>query len=341
MTAHGIRTGRAALCLAAAIGLASGLEAYGGAPPPQAQDGAEDGQGAVDILAFTHGDGARMTVPVSISGQGPYAFLVDTGAERTVISRELAKRLALSPGADVTVHSMTETGLVATALIPELMVSKNKVKDLEAPALSAVDLGAAGMLGVDSLQSQRVTFDFARKTMSIRASRGWAIDRDPNTIVVTARSHYGRLLITQASVDGERIVVVLDTGSQITIGNEALRRKLAARKKLGRMQPVELISVTGGTTQVDYTAVKRISIGGVDIRDMPIGFANVQPFHQLRLEDRPALLLGMDALKLFDRVSVDFARKEVRFLAPDLSAGAVAIRMAATKSGADAPLLTS
>jgi predicted aspartyl protease len=233
---------------------------------------------------------------------------------------------------------MTETGLVATALIPELMVSKNKVKDLQAPALSAVDLGAAGMLGVDSLQSQRVTFDFARKTMSIRASRGWAVDRDPNTIVVTARSHYGRLLITQASVDGERIVVVLDTGSQITIGNEALRRKLAARKKLGRMHPVELISVTGGTTQVDYTAVKRISIGGVEIRDMPIGFANVQPFRQLRLEDRPALLLGMDALKLFDRVSVDFARKEVRFLAPDLSAGAVAIRMAAAKSGEVAPL---
>jgi len=334
MTAHGVRIGSAALGLAAAIGLASGLEAQAGAPPPQAS---QDADGAVDILAFTHGDGARMTVPVSISGQGPYAFLVDTGAERTVISRELAKRLALSPGADVTVHSMTESGLVATALIPELMVSKNKVKDLQAPALSAVDLGAAGMLGVDSLQAQRVTFDFARKTMSIRTSHGWAADQDPNTIVVTARSHYGRLLITQASVDGQRIVVVLDTGSQITIGNEALRRKLAARKKLGKTQPVQLISVTGGTTGVDYTAVKRITIGGVEIRDMPIGFANVQPFRQLHLEDRPALLLGMDALKLFDRVSVDFARKEVRFLAPDLSAGAVATRMAAAKSGAVAP----
>jgi hypothetical protein len=44
--------------------------------------------------------------------------------------------------------------------------------------------------GCGSLQAQRVTFDFARKTMSIRPSRGWALDRDPNTIAVTARSHH-------------------------------------------------------------------------------------------------------------------------------------------------------
>ncbi|MDB5699266.1 MAG: hypothetical protein JWN69_2070 [Alphaproteobacteria bacterium] len=333
MTLHGVSIGRAAAGLALGLGLASWLGAQPSARPASAGQ-AED---TADVLAFTHGDGARMTVPVSISGQGPYAFLVDTGAERTVISRELASRLALIPGDQVTVHSMTETGLVSTARIPELKVSKNSMKDLQAPAFAAADLGAAGMLGVDSLQSQRVVFDFARKTMSIRASRRWDNDRDPNTIVVSARSLYGRLLITQASVDGEKIVVVLDTGSQITIGNGALRRKLAARNKLRATQPVELISVTGGMTLVDYTAVKRMAIGGVDIRNMPIGFADVQPFRQLHLEDRPALLLGMDALKLFDRVSVDFARKEVRFLSPDLSAGAVAIRMAGRMTGAVAP----
>jgi hypothetical protein len=35
--------------------------------------------------------------------------------------------------------------------------------------------------------------------------------------------------------------------------------------------------------------------------------------------DRPALLLGMDALMLFDRVSVDFAKREVRMLRPGRS----------------------
>ena len=38
----------------------------------------------------------RMTVPVLLSGKGPYRFLVDTGADRTAISREVAAKLNLS-----------------------------------------------------------------------------------------------------------------------------------------------------------------------------------------------------------------------------------------------------
>ena len=40
----------------------------------------------------------RMTVDVSVSDKGPYRFLVDTGAERTVISRQLAQLLQLEAG---------------------------------------------------------------------------------------------------------------------------------------------------------------------------------------------------------------------------------------------------
>ena len=48
---------------------------------------------APEQLAFEDA-GVRMTVPVTIAGAGagggPYPFIVDTGAQRTVISRELA-----------------------------------------------------------------------------------------------------------------------------------------------------------------------------------------------------------------------------------------------------------
>src|SRR5689334_17091186 len=39
----------------------------------------------------------RMTIGVSIGGRGPFQFIVDTGAERTVISSELARSLDLQP----------------------------------------------------------------------------------------------------------------------------------------------------------------------------------------------------------------------------------------------------
>ncbi|MFD2499649.1 hypothetical protein ACFSTI_13520 [Rhizorhabdus histidinilytica] len=49
---------------------------------------------------------------------------------------------------------------------------------------------------------------------------------------------------------------------------------------------------------------------------MPIAFADAQIFHRLGLDNRPSVLLGMDALRLFDRVSIDFANRNVRFLMP-------------------------
>ena len=41
---------------------------------------------------------SRMTAPVRIEGQGPFPFVVDTGANRTVIAAELAMKLGLPEG---------------------------------------------------------------------------------------------------------------------------------------------------------------------------------------------------------------------------------------------------
>ena len=50
-------------------------------------------------------------------------------------------------------------------------------------------------------------------------------------------------------------------------------------------------------------------------------------FNQLGLSNRPAILLGMDVLRMFDRVSIDFANRRVR-LAPPTRQAAPPTRMA-------------
>src|SRR3546814_13688566 len=52
--------------------------------------------------------------------------------------------------------------------------------------------------------------------------------------------------------------------------------------------------------------------------DLPVSFADSQAFRALGLVERPALLLGMASLSLFDRVAIDFPNKRVVF---DLPAG--------------------
>jgi predicted aspartyl protease len=140
-------------------------------------------------IAINTDNADRMTVAVSVAGTGPYEFLVDTGSERTVISRELARRLKLTSGAGAILHSVMGRNDVSTVHIPHLKVSSNVISVSDAPALSASNIGADGMLGIDSLRSQRVLFDFKAKTHALapaaRASRR-RYDRRPGALAQRA-----------------------------------------------------------------------------------------------------------------------------------------------------------
>jgi predicted aspartyl protease len=293
--------------------------------PANPQSPAPDGT-AIDLGKDLY---QRMTVPVSIDGRGPYKFVVDTGAERTVIARQLADNLKLDPSGTAHLYSMSEVSDIATVLIPNLEVAGKHYLDINAPALDERNLGAQGMLGVDALQSQRVSFDFTHHAMTVVASRRQEEHWDGDTIVVTARSLFGHLVLVDAAVEGQKVWVIVDTGAQTSVGNTALRHALERHHKLPEPTPLTMVSVTGGHVVAEATVIKRIRLGDATIHDMPIAFADVAPFKKLDLLNRPALLLGMDALKLFDRVSVDFANRRVRLLAPGHSLGEVGIRLAA------------
>ena len=259
----------------------------------------------------------RMTVPVTIGGHGPYAFVVDTGADRTVVSRELADTLRLPPGASATMHSMTGASEVATVRLRDLAVGGGTQNEIHAPALAEANLGARGLLGVDSLKGRRVVMDFRRGTFSIADGRT-RDDYDPDTIVVTARSRFGQLVLVDADIDGTAITVIVDSGAQNTIGNLALFNMLTKRHRLKSVK-TQLIDVIGGVLPVEAASLDRIRIGGFTLNSVPVGFADAHPFKRFGLLERPAMLLGMDTLRSFRRVSVDFAQRKVRFLLPDES----------------------
>ena len=258
----------------------------------------------------------RMTVPVSINTRGPWNFIIDTGAERTVVSRELAGVLGLAAGPSVRVIAMTGAARVGSVIVPRLSVSTLARETIEAPALGARDLGAVGMLGIDALQGHAVLIDFDDKRMTLRPARrrGGHLAALPGEVVVTAKSLYGQLIVTDAYWRGVRISVVIDTGSPVTLGNGALRTAITRRPK--SLGPMELLSATGGTLHADATAVDRLTVGGVTFLNVPVAFSDVPPFGRFGLADTPALLLGMDVLRLFRRVAIDFANREIRFALP-------------------------
>src|SRR5882724_407098 len=51
----------------------------------------------------------RLTVPVHIDGKGPYRFIVDTGADRTVVATEVGMELGLARGEKVLLDGVVQT----------------------------------------------------------------------------------------------------------------------------------------------------------------------------------------------------------------------------------------
>jgi len=260
----------------------------------------------------------RVSIPIHIGGKGPWNFIVDTGSQRTVISRDLAEQLALPARRSVTVVSMAGRSETRTVAIPQLGYGDATIDDIEAPVLEAGHLGAAGLLGLDSLHSKRLLLNFRTGRMEIGSSRPkW---RDPDAIIVEARRRKGQLILLHSDANGLKVNIILDTGTHLSVGNLALRDKLIAKKRAPAMSEVSLLSVTGGTLTGQLGRIGRIRMGPIALTDLPVMFADAQPFRELGLQDKPTLLLGIQALKMFDRVAIDFGRGKVDFLMPDGSA---------------------
>lgn len=295
---------------------ALGLASVGGAavpilpavPAPIAQ---ADDDPATDVDLEKLGD--RMGVDVLVEGVGPFRFMVDSGASRTVVSRMLADRLGLPSEGQVDLHSMGGEARVDTVRITGLKLGGLETDPITAPVLEEANLGGAAILGIDALAGKRVVIDLAAGKMTIRGSTRRIERAAEGEIVVVAKRRHGQLILTNATIGGEDVDAVIDSGSDITIGNPALEARLSARRRAAAT-PVTLLDVTGRQTQARLTPLNEMKIGDLTLSNVPIAFTDAHAFHQFGLVTKPALLVGMDVLRAFRRVSIDFASRSIRFL---------------------------
>lgn len=278
------------------------------------QDGSQQAS-TVDVVATGTDQHGRMTVPVQIGGTGPYEFMIDTGAQNTVLSKTLAARLSLVPTSKARLIGMAGTEIVDTVNIDEMGLGRRSYYSLIAPLLDRTHIGADGIVGIDSLQGQRVMLDFKRKLITIDDAKNLGGNRGFE-IVVTAKRRSGQLIMTDAVIDGVRTEVVIDTGAETSIGNMALQRALSRRRDQGK---TTLVSVTGQRIDAKLGTAGKLVIGSMTINNLLIAYVDAPPFVALDLAKRPAILLGMRDLRAFDRVAIDFATRKVLF---DLPPGA-------------------
>ena len=256
---------------------------------------------------------SRMTAPVRIEGQGPFPFVVDTGANRTVIAAELAMKLGLPEGELEPVQGVAGTQMAPTALA-SLTVGDRTGRRRAVSLLPSAAIGGLGLLGLDRIGDQCVTLDFRAQQLVIGAAPPrWAGTYE---VSVHAYRRDGQLTMVDADLAGVSVIAFIDSGSDTTIGNMALHHFCLERDPSVKWLKVPVISATGQTMEAEYADLPNLRVGGFKLPVWPVAFVDLHTFAMWGLTDRPAILLGMDVLSRFDRVSLDFARGVVRFRLP-------------------------
>jgi predicted aspartyl protease len=264
---------------------------------------------------------ARLTTPVWINGQGPYAFVVDTGSNHTILAQDLAETLQLPHSGRILINTVAGAEEAPSVRIASADVGKRGGRPTVMAIAPRAALGGSGLLGIDLLDNLRLTLDFRQRRLAV--SRSGRRSSDAGSLMVKAQQRSGQLTLVGAEVGELPVIAFVDSGSEGTIGNLALRTLLGSR-----VQPLSVkdgplrapvIGATGLEVLGEVGVVPTLRLGGLSVRFLPVIFADLHTFHVWEIADQPALLIGVDLLRQFESVDLDFGRSEVLFRVPGYS----------------------
>ena len=262
----------------------------------------------------------RILVPVLINAQGPFRFIVDTGASRSTMAPALVQKLNLVPAGETTIEV---NGITGTARVPAVPVASLRSGDLTIDATSFPVLwaplmsGADGILGVAGLTTQVLSVDFEHNKVALSNSTDRT--RPLGYTRIRARRLNGGLLAIPAHVGRIKVVAVIDTGSERTLGNLALRDAMNDSPHPGK--PLTVATVYGATTdvvQAETQVAPPISIEQLRINDVTLTYGDFHIFQVWQLRDAPALIIGMDILGTVGAITIDFKHEYVYLQGPGM-----------------------
>jgi predicted aspartyl protease len=270
--------------------------------------------GTSSVAAATRSDSAgRAVALININGQGPFRFIIDTGANRSVLSQALATRLGLAQSGQGVVHSVDGVELAQLVNVESLSFGALQLSRGDTPVLDGPMLdGEHGLLGVDGMAGRLLHVDFSKRCVEIYESgarlpmQGW--------LSVPARMRFGTMLMVQGEIMGVRVNVLIDTGSNISLANERFRdalRKVAAHS----IEYHNDHAFTFGRPIVlaERVWAPRLWLGRTVVDSVNAYIGDFHIFDVWGLQDQPTLLIGMDVLARSREMAIDYARAVVHF----------------------------
>ena len=192
----------------------------------------------------------RPYVDVKINGEGPFKFVIDSGASLPVISNETAKKLglrAIARGGYARAVGGTGSFEIVYGFLDNLQIGDIRIDAVPVffrSLLSANDedpkMKPAGYLGLSVLSGFLTTIDYKTLSMTLEHNKLLQPLTDPQTdgpaVDIPLRSTNNGLVCAEASVEGQDpLSFIIDTGATATsISKSIVDRNVPMQKKVGK-----------------------------------------------------------------------------------------------------------
>ena len=248
----------------------------------------------------------RLMVGVHVNGVGPFPFIIDTGASRSIVYRSLTAMMQLEAVPNKSRNVVTVNGYRRALIYPigDIYALGRTLKLEETVALpDIIHSNAKGLIGVDLL---------AGRTLFVRPEAGLAVLQDNNENLeeedwsfVQGRSvAYGSLAL-EIDMGGVMIPFMVDTGASDTVINTA-GAEILLRSATGiRTEKISAVAGRGRTVVRERLILPEFVLGDRAFEKTNIYVADVPVFRLLGAARVPAVILGMNVLNQQD-FALDF-----------------------------------
>ena len=264
-------------------------------------------------IPYRYDYGGWITVPVLVNGQGPYDFIIDSGATLTVTFENLEAQQNFPPvaGNQRRILGLLEVSNLPPKFIGDLIIGGQPLPNLTSvvvPDWPTPRRTPHGVLGLDFLSQYVVEVDptdnlvrlYKNGPPDIVKRRGWIRTRMNETNFAP----YTKPLYTvNVKIGSERYPFILDLGASGSIINIEMTRQLIKGvgihlNEKGRQTRIPKVQDLFGNEETSrLIRIPRMSLGKYRWRNQVITVFDAKVFEELGVQERPYGLLGADLLR--------------------------------------------
>jgi predicted aspartyl protease len=217
-------------------------------------------------------------LPVSVNGQGPFDFILDTGAGTSLLSTELGKQLDLKILGAKEGQSAGGKVSVSLARVDSLAVAEMRMPDLDVGLVDLRHIGKTvgaridGDLGYNFIKYFRITIDYRKLELRFEdPSRVEQFGKAPLTEIPMRLANPAKpLILVEVYANGHGpFQFAIDTGTSTTAITPELARQLGVTSS-----PIGAATTGGAHVAVTAGTLASFQVGGARIENTSVVVAD-------------------------------------------------------------------